>query len=247
MAPAGDRDRVELDRAEPAEDLEHAVGPPSRARAGPSRWWATRNRRAASAVTFIVRDATVRQEAAYSRKRGTASPPPPRPRLARGGGPRERRTTERHHLRDRDGGRSAARGDIQSARRRRLVPLGARQRRDGGGPDRECDVRPWRMDCVGDRDSLRRHDRPRRRSTCAPWRSGCVGRRGAATGEPALFRGSVVPALTGEPIVLYARGKRGCRDARGVRRHLPAPCAAPAHTRPVRGPVAARLVDAGAS
>ena len=136
VAPARDRDRVELDRAEPPEDLEHRFGPPSTDRAGASRWRATRNRRAASAETFIGGTLPCVRRRLYSRERGTGRRRR-RPRLARGGGARERRTTERHDLRDRHGGRSAARGDIHSARRRRLVLLGARQRRDGGRPRRE--------------------------------------------------------------------------------------------------------------
>jgi hypothetical protein len=53
VVPAGHGEWVVLDRAQPAEDLEDAVGPPSTERAGASRWCATRKRRAASAVTFI--------------------------------------------------------------------------------------------------------------------------------------------------------------------------------------------------
>ena len=56
VGATGDRERIELDRAEPAEDLEHGVRlPPSSDRAGASAWRATRKRRAVSAVTFTQR------------------------------------------------------------------------------------------------------------------------------------------------------------------------------------------------
>ena len=52
VAPAGDRDRIELDRPEPPEDLEHPLEASREDRAGARKCRATRNRRAASAVTF---------------------------------------------------------------------------------------------------------------------------------------------------------------------------------------------------
>ena len=134
-----------------------ASGPPCNERAGASSWRVTRKRRASWDVTFTAGRLPCVRKRLYSRERGTGCRRG-RPRSARGGGPRERRTAERHHLRDRNGGRSAARGDIHSARRCRLVPLAARQREDGGRPRRERDVRPWVMDRVGDGDSLRRLD-----------------------------------------------------------------------------------------
>ncbi len=63
VASAGHRDRVVLDGAEPAEEVEHCVGAALQRAAGASNWRATRNRRASWEVTF-TRDATVRQEAA---------------------------------------------------------------------------------------------------------------------------------------------------------------------------------------
>ena len=113
-----------------------------------------------------------------------------------------------------------------------------------GRPRRERDVRPWVMDRVGDRHSLRRLD------------GAGVGRRALRGGQAASGAGDPLReagSLSGQrraglgrrvDRVVRARKRDGC-DARGTRRHVRATCAAPAHPRPLRGAVAARLVESG--
>src|SRR3954452_6752055 len=138
-----------------------------------------------------------------------------RPRDARGGGACERRGAERHDLRECDRGRGAAHGDVGGARRRRLVPLGAWQRRDGGGADRQRDLRPRAMDRDGDRDRRRWRDG-------AGERHGALGGgRDAAAGHEPLQRGRQPLRAAahgapragggpprGGPVILYGRGRQ---------------------------------------
>ena len=167
-----------------------------------------------------------------------------RPRDARGGGACEGRAAPRHDLGERDCRRGAAHGDIRGARRRRLIPLAARQRRDGGRPDRKRDLRTRAVDRDGDRDRRRRRDG-------AGERHGAFGSDHAAAGgrEPLregrrLSGQSRAGARRRAGGAVRGRTRRG-HDARRGRRHLPVASQARPHARPVRGPDAGRGFGAG--
>ena len=155
-----------------------------------------------------------------------------RPRDARGGGACERRAAERHDLRECDRGRGAAHGDVRGERRRRLVPLGARQRRDGGRPHRQRDLRPRAVDRDGDRDGRRRLDG-------AGERHGALGGGHAAAGGREPLREA--RRLSGAESCRRSQASRWrstCADARWPRRSptptAPSGCVSRASARPAR-------------
>ena len=167
-----------------------------------------------------------------------------RPRDARGGGACERRAAERHDLGECDRGRGAAHGDVRGERRCRFVPLGARQRRDGGRSYRQRDLRPRAVDRDGDRDRRRRRDG-------AGERHGALGGGHAAAGGRDPLREA--RRLSGQSRAGARRraggalrGRtRGGRGARRRRRRLPAASPARSHAWPVRGADAGRGFGAG--
>jgi hypothetical protein len=74
VVPAGDRERVELDRAEPAEDVRTATGPPVSERGGASSCRRTRKRRAASAeIESTAREASGTEPATARTRPGRGS------------------------------------------------------------------------------------------------------------------------------------------------------------------------------
>ena len=74
VGATGDRERIELDRAERRKTSSTASGPASSERAGASAWRATRKRRAASPVTLTAGDARVATERYRQRHRLATEP-----------------------------------------------------------------------------------------------------------------------------------------------------------------------------